>query len=262
LASLKFSTLCIIIALIVSLILFSAFIALLVMISPSDFIRSLETKEMQYSLKLTITTSLISTFLAVIIGIPVAYALARKDFPGKNLVKTILDLPMAMPEIVLGITLLLLFGHTPLAQFLSMIGVKIVFSPLGIIVAQFFSALPYTLRILSSSYETINPRYELVSRSLGYGELETFVKITLPLSKAGLIASTAVAFARSVGAFGAVLILAGGVYMVTETLPITLYLNISYGNLSMAISAGILLIIVSFITIFIIEKMGGGKLWR
>ena len=261
-ASLRFSTVCIVVALLVSMILFSAFIALIIMVSPNDFMKSLESEEMQYSLRLTISTSLVSTFLAVIIGIPVAYALARKEFPGKNLVRTILDLPMAMPEIVLGMTLLLLFGHTPLAQLLSSIGVKIVFSPLGIVVAQFFSALPYTLRILSTSYETINPRYELVSRSLGYGELETFIKITLPLSKAGLIASTAVAFARSVGAFGAVLILAGGVYMVTETLPITLYLNISYGNLSMAISAGILLIIVSFITIFIIEKIGGGKLWK
>ncbi len=261
-AILRFSTVCIFISLLVSIILFSAFIALIIMVSPNDFIKSLRSKEVQYSLRLTILTSLISTFLAVIIGIPVAYALARKEFPGKNLVRTILDLPMAMPEIVLGMALLLLFGHTPLAQLLTSIGVKIVFSPLGIIVAQFFSALPYPLRILSSSYEAINPRYELVSRSLGYGELETFIKITLPLSKAGLIASTAVAFARSVGAFGAVLILAGGVYMVTETLPITLYLNISYGNLSMAISAGILLIIVSFITIFVIEKMGGGKLWK
>ena len=259
--SIKFSKLCSIIAIFITLVLFSAFIALVIMINLSEFINSLNTREMQYSLQLTLTTALISTFLSILIGVPTAYAIARENFLGKSLVKTVLDVPMALPEIVLGMALLLLFGHTPIASILKLIGIEVVFTPLGIIIAQFFSSLPFVLRILTSTFGAINPRYELVSRSLGYSELETFLKITMPLSKNGLFASTVVAFARSVGAFGSVIVLAGGIYMQTETLPITLYLNISYGNLSMAISAGILLIIVSFITIFIIEKMGVSKLW-
>lgn len=83
---------------------------------------------------------------------------------------------------------------------------------------------------------------------------ETFLKVSLPLAKSGLLAATIIAFARSIGTFGTVLILAGGSYMQTEILPITLYLNISYGNMPMAITSGIILVIVSFIAILIFEK--------
>ncbi len=259
-ASIKFSSICITVSLIVTLFLFSAILSLIAIINLHDFLRSLSTKEMIFSLRLTTYTATISTILSILVGVLAAYAIARKDFPGKNLVKTILDIPMAMPEIVLGLVLLLLLGHSPLAELLRKVGISVVFTQLGIIVAQFFSSLPYSLRILSSSFESLNPRYEFVSRSLGYSEFETFLKITLPLSRSGIIAALAVAFARSIGTFGAILILAGGIYMQTETLPVTLYLNISYGNLSMAMSAGLLLIIVSFITIFIIEKSGAGKI--
>ncbi|AIJ05588.1 NifC-like ABC-type porter [Methanocaldococcus bathoardescens] len=212
-----------------------------------------------YSLKLSIITSSISTFLVIMLSIPIGYALSRYQFLGKSVIKSILDLPMAFPELVLGLALLLLFGQSFIGKSLEDIGIKIVFTKLGIIVAQFFTALPYAVRVIYSAYEEINPRYELVSRSLGYNELETFFNVTLPLAKNGLFASTIITFARCMGAFGAVLILAGGSYMNTEILPITLYLNISYGNLGMAITSGILLIVISFIAILVFEKFESYK---
>ena len=159
----------------------------------------------------------------------------------------------------MGLALLLLFGQSFIGKSLESFGIKIVFTKLGIMVAQFFTALPYAVRIIYSTFEEISPRYELVSRSLGYGEFETFRNVSLPLAKNGLFASTIITFARCMGAFGAVLILAGGSYMNTEILPITLYLNISYGNIGMAISSGILLIVISFIAILIFEKFEGRK---
>ncbi len=122
------------------------------------------------------------------------------------------------------------------------------------VAAQFFTALPYSVRIMKSTFDYINPRMEFVSRSLGYTQFETFIRVSLPLAGNGILASTVIAFARCIGTFGTVLILAGGSYMRTETLPITLYLNISYGNMGMALTSGIMLVAVSFIAIFIFEK--------
>lgn len=124
----------------------------------------------------------------------------------------------------------------------------------GVVSAQFFTALPYAIRIMKSTFDYINPRMEFVSRSLGYGPGETFLRVSLPMARSGILAAAVIAFARCIGTFGTVLILAGGSYMKTETLPIALYLNISYGNMGMALTSGLVLVAVSFIAIFIFEK--------
>jgi len=249
----RFKDICFVISVFFTLILFIAIASLFLVPSLHDVIISLKTPEMIYSLKLSLITALIATICAMFVAIPIGYAMSRGSFKGKKIVKSIVDLPMAFPELVLGLALLLLFGHTGIGKIIETIGIKVVFTKTGIVVAQFFTALPYAVRIICSTFNDINPRYELVSRSLGYGEFETFINVTLPLAKNGIFASTIITFARCVGAFGAVLILAGGSYMNTEILPITLYLNISYGNIGMAISSGIVLILVSFITIAIFE---------
>ncbi len=253
----KFKLTCIFITLIFTATLFAAIASITLIPSPKTIISSLKTEEIIYSLKLSIATSIISTVIVIAIALPAGYSIARFDFPGKSIVKIILDLPIAFPELVLGLCLLVLFGETIVGRILNAVGIKIVFTKLGIVVAQVFTALPYATRILCSTFESINPRFELVSRSLGYTEFETFKNVTLPLSKKGIFASTIITFARSMGAFGAVLVLAGGTYMKTETLPITLYLNISYGNMGMAITSGIVLIVISFFAILTFEKMEG-----
>ncbi len=239
--------------------LFAAVATLFFVPGFGEILHSIRSSEMLFALRLSILTSVISTFLVVLFGVPIGYALSRFDFLGKSAVKSIIDLPMAFPELVLGLALLLLFGNTALGRGLSELGVRVVFTKLGIVVAQFFTALPFAVRVIYTTFEGVNPRYEFVARSLGYSEFETFRKVTLPMAKGGLFASTIIAFARSMGAFGAVLILAGGTYMKTETLPITLYLNLSYGNLGMAITSGIVLVLVSFAAILLFEWMEGGR---
>ena len=259
--SVSFKNICIVISILFTLILFIAISSLFVVPNPHDVIIALKSPEMIYSLKLSVITALIATTGAMFIAIPVGYALSRFSFRGKNIVKSILDLPMAFPELVLGLALLLLFGNTAIGKALEAMGIEVVFTKTGIVVAQFFTGLPYAVRIICSTFNGINPRYELVSRSLGYGEFETFKNVTLPLAKSGIFASAIITFARCVGAFGAVLILAGGSYMKTEILPITLYLNISYGNIGMAISSGIVLIVVSFLAIATFEWFEKGNVY-
>ncbi|ACV69104.1 ABC transporter permease [Desulfohalobium retbaense] len=206
------------------------------------------------SLRLSLWTAASSALLVMLCALPIGLALSRYAFRGRGLVKAVVDLPVAFPELVLGLCLLLCFGKTPVGKWLSAVGLPLVFTKQGVVAAQFFTALPYAIRIMKSTYDFIDPRLEFVSRSLGYSSLQTFWNVTLPMAKSGLVAAGVISFARCLGTFGTVLILAGGSAGKTDTLPIHLYLNISYGNLSLAMTSGMVLIAVAFAAIFLFEK--------
>lgn len=247
------------ISLITTLILFIVIGSLFIIISPADVLESLFSPEMIFALELTLITSLVAALCVMLVAIPTAYALSRYTFPLKSIFKSILSLPMALPEIVVGIALLMLLGDNLLGGALEKLGIDIVFTTTGIIIAQIFVAFPYAVRILYSTFNYVNPRYEFVSRSLGYSEFETFQEITLPLAKNGIFASSIVTLARCIGTFAAVLFVGGGTFMKTETLSIALYLNMSFGNVNMAITAGMVLVVISFIAILVMEKYAQEK---
>ena len=219
-----------------------------------DVLTNLVSEEMIFSLKLSLVTGFISTVLVIVFALPIGYALSRFEFFGKGFVKTVIDLPIAFPELVLGLCLLLLFGKTFMGPLTRAVGLDFVFTREGVVMAQFFTAMPYAARIMKSTFDYINPRLEFVSRSLGYSAFETFWNVSMPLAGNGILAATVISFARCIGTFGTVLILAGGTYMETEVLPIALYLNISYGNMGMALTSGIVLVAVSFLAIYVFEK--------
>ena len=140
---------------------------------------------------------------------------------------------------------------------LADIGIKFVFTPLGIVTAQFFVNVPFTIRVLRSTFQDINPRYEYVAQTLGYTEAESFRRVTLPMAKNGLMAASVITWCRGIGEFGAVLMIAGATRMQTETLPISLYLNMLTGELPMAIAAATILIVISLVMLFFFERFGG-----
>lgn len=228
-------------------------------LTPEGFISNIKSEEMRFAFILSLITSVISTIFCMLISVPTAYAIARYDFFGGRLAKIILDLPISFPPIVAGLGLLIIFGTTSLGTALEDLGLKLVFSPAGIVLAQFFVNAPYTTRILASTFSDIDPRYELVAQTLGKTELESFLKVTLPMARSGIIGSTVITWARGMAEFGAVLIFAGGIAMKTETLPINLFLNLSTGNIEGAITSAVVLILISFVTLTIFEKFGGGK---
>lgn len=230
-----------------------AMLSLIFMPRWAEVVDSTLSAEMLYSIRLSLTTSAISVAVVMLLAVSIGYVLARFRFPGHQLLRTVVDLPMAFPELVLGLCLLLLFGHDPLAGWLKQLGINVVFSKTGIAIAQIFTAAPYATRVVYAAFRSISPRYEMVARSLGCGQWTAFWKVTLPMARGGLFAGAVIAFARCMGCFGTVLILAGGTRMHTETLPITLYLNISYGNLAMAMTSGILLILISLAAIVTFE---------
>lgn len=219
--------------------------------------KALLTKEIQFSIKLSLYTSVISTIFCILIAMPIAYVLARVDIRAKQLISTILDLPLALPPIVSGVCLLLVFGTTGFGAWLEDIGLEFVFTVRGIIISQIFTNLSFMIRVLKSTILAINPRLDSIARTLGCTPMQAFFKVTLPLSKNGIIAGTVITWARALGAFGAVLMLAGATRLRTETLPISLFLNMSTGDIEAAMAVANILIIISVISLFVFNKYGG-----
>jgi len=250
------------IALAITIILFfiiSATILGLFLYSPLPVLaQSLTNPEIQFAIGLSLVTSVISTIICIAVAIPVAYALARYQFPGKWIATLVLTVPLTLPPLVAGIALLLFFGTTPWGRALDQAGFVVIFTPLGIIVAEVFVNIPYMIRILRSAFSTINPRYEHVAKTLGCTETGAFFQVTLPMARHGLLAGTVITWSKAIGEFGAVPMLAGATTMRTETLPIALYLNISGGNLDLAVAAATILILISLAALCAVEYFDKG----
>jgi len=225
--------------------------------TPQALIESILSGEIQFAIRLSLITSVISTAFCIIVSVPAAYALARYDFPGRNIINTLLDIPLALPPLVAGVALLILFGTTSFGKGLADAGIKFVFTPLGIILAQFFVNMPFMFRVLRSTFQGINPRYEYVAQTLGSTEAGAFWRVTLPMARNGLMAGSIITWCRGIGEFGAALMVAGSTRMQTETLPISLYLNMSCGELPLAIASATILIVISLVSLFIFEKFSG-----
>ncbi len=250
-----------VIAVLSSLLLAAFILALIICVVTHTtlhaLISSMLSEEIQFAIKLSLSTAAVSTAMCIGISIPAAYALARYEFVGKSVVNTILDTPLALPPLVAGVGLLILFGTTPVGDALARAGLVFVFTPLGIIIAQFFVNMPFMLRILRATFQSVSPRYEYVAETLGCTESQAFWRVTLPMSKNGLLAGTVITWSKGIGEFGAALMVAGATRMRTETLPISLFLNMSCGELNLAIAAATILIVISLLSLFVFELYGG-----
>ncbi len=219
--------------------------------------QSIASEEIQFAIRLSLFTSFTSTLICIIFAVPVAYGLERLNIPGGKLIGVLLEIPLSLPPLVCGVALLLLFGTTAFGQALAERGLRFIFSVNGIILAQFFIITPYMVRVLKSTIADINPRLEFVARTLGCTQWQAFYKITLPLAKNGIIAGLVISWARAIGEFGCALMVAGATRMVTETLPVALFLNMSIGNLEMAMASATCLIIISLVSLALFEILGG-----
>lgn len=219
--------------------------------------QSIGSQEIQFAIRLSLFTSLSSTLICIFFALPVAYGLERFKIPGRKFINVVLDIPLSLPPLVSGVALLILLGTTAFGQALAVHGLRFVFSVNGIILAQFFIITPYMIRVLKSTIADVNPRLEFVARTLGCSQWQAFYKITLPLAKNGIVAGLVISWARAIGEFGCALMVAGATRMITETLPVALYLNMSIGDLKMAMASATCLIIISLISLFIFEIVGG-----
>ncbi|MDD1723574.1 MAG: ABC transporter permease [Methanospirillum sp.] len=228
-------------------------------ISPESIVQTITSPEIGFAVQLSLVTSVISTCLCAVVAIPTGYILSRGTLPGKRPLVMLLMLPLSLPPLVAGVALLLFFARTPFGTGLEDMGITVVYTQLGIVVAQWFVNLPYLIRVMRSSFAMISPRYEHIARTLGCTDFQAFWHVTLPMARAGLISGLVITWSKAMGEFGAVLMLAGATRMHTETLPIALYLNMATGDLDIAITTACILLGIAAVTMFFFERLSDGS---
>lgn len=224
----------------------------------STFISALLSREILFAIRLSLTTATIATVISMLIAIPVAYAISQTEFPGKNIVDSLLDLPIVISPVALGAALLVFF-NTPIGSAINENLIRFVFAVPGIVLAQITAIAALAIRLLKSTFDSIDPRYEQVGRTLGCSKPEVFLRVTLPLAKDGLIASGILTWARAIGEFGATITLAGATTMKTETLPIAIFLSLASANIEKAIAVIFILIIIAIIALIVMRRIIGRK---
>ena len=234
-----------------------AIVSLFFRISLNGFLQSLTTEVVVEAIKLSILTSLSSLIIVIVLGTPIAYINARHRYLGKQLVDTLIDLPVVLPPAVAGLGLLMAFGRRGLiGQYLSAFGFDIAFTTLAVIMAQVFVSSPFYIRQAKTSFEDVNSEFEAAARTLGATPLSVFFRITVPIAMNGLVSGAIMTWARALGEFGATIMFAGNFQGRTQTMPLAVYSALE-SNLDAAISLAIILVTVSFIIIVIIKSLTG-----
>lgn len=234
---------------------------------------AVSSEEVLFSLRMSVITSTISTTLCLLLALPTSYALTRTNMPLKRAAETLMQLTLSLPYILLGFALLLMFS-SPAGKALREWGFAVVFQPTGIVFAQLIVNLPFSIRMVRTAFDDVNPRLEFVAQTLGATSFDTFKTIILPLCRNAIISTFVLTWARGMGEFGATLMLVGVTRMRTETLPGSIYLSISTGNTDTAMATAMIMLVVSAITLVVanvlnkpvgagrIEKGGKGKALR
>jgi molybdate transport system permease protein len=177
------------------------------------------------ALRLSLMCSVSATVLAVVLGLPLAWTLARADLPGRSIVRALVLLPMVLPPVVGGVALLAALSRqgTVGSWLYDIFGLPLTFSPAGAVLAQAFVAMPFFVITVEGGLRTLDRRYEDVAVTLGAGRWTTFARVSLPLIAPSLLAGGVLAWARALGEFGATITFAGNIRGRTQTLPLAVY---------------------------------------
>lgn len=214
--------------------------------SPAAIWYALRQPEILQALQLSIVTTTLSTLLAIVFGLPVAYVLARQDFPGRKLLETLVTLPTVLPPVVAGVALLLTFGRMGLiGRYLNLLGITVPFTMVAVVMAQTFIAAPFFVNSAKAGFEQLDRRYEMAAYTLRASPLYTFRRVVLPLIRPALLAGIGLSWARALGEFGATITFAGNFPGITQTMPIAVYIA-SESDLDTAIALAVVLLAVSF----------------
>ena len=219
---------------------------------PMKPLRAFLDQDVQSAIVLSLFTASIAAAIGLILAVPSAYFLARYQTWAKNIIDGILDVPVILSPIALG-TALLLFFRTQPGQWIEAHVIQFVFEVPGIILAQFFLAFALSVRVLKTSFESVDVRLEQVARFLGCSPWQAFSGVTRPMARGGLIAAFILSWARAVGYFGASVTIAGAVKGKTETIPVSIYLNLASVDIDKAVALMIMIVALAAIVLISIR---------
>ena len=212
------------------------------------------TEDIRYSIWLSLISCSITTILSLWVAVPIGYLLSRVEFRGKTFVDAMLDIPIFLPPLVIGLSLLILFRQTPLKHldnyFLISLHVP------AVILAQFAVASAFAVRAMRATFDEISPRREQVALTLGCSRGQAFWTVVLPEARQGMLTAATLAWARSFGEFGPILVFAGTTRQRTEVMPTSVFMQLSTGHLEAAVGVSLLMVAIALGVLVLVRVLG------
>lgn len=217
------------------------------------------------ALRLSLFTASASLLVAIIFGTPIAYLLSHYQFRGKDIIDTVIDLPLVLPPVAAGLALLMLYGQQGMGAWLQDVyGMRLSLTLAAVVMAQVFVASPFYVKQARAGFEAVPRELRLASATMGAGRLRTFFRVTAPLASHALIAGAVMTWARALGEFGATLMFAGAFPGRTETMPVAIYSNSAAATpegLRTAIALAVVLVVTSFAVIIVARRLAGRTIY-
>ena len=228
-------------------------VALVLRVSPADLLSNLVDPQVAQAIQVSMTTTLIATGVTFAFGTPLAYLLARRRFPGRSVVDTLVDLPLLLPPAVAGVALLVTFGRRGLlGPYLTDAGITIAFTQIAVIMAEIFVASPFFVKSAISAFAAVDRELERAAAVDGATPLRAFLSVTVPLSISALFGGLVMTWARALGEFGATIIFAGNFPGRTQTMPLAIYIGFEI-DLNVALTLSAILLAIAFAALLLVK---------
>jgi len=225
-------------------------------LSLSEFWNTVSTPRVVATYKLSFGASLLAASINVIFGVMLAWSLVRYTFPGKKLVDALVDLPFALPTAVAGISLTALYAKNGwMGQYLEPLGIKVAFTPLGVLVALIFIGLPFVVRTVQPVLEDLDMEFEEAAASLGASRWQTIWRVVMPALFPAILTGFALAFARAVGEYGSVIFIAGNLPMISEITPLIIITKLEQYDYVGATAVATVMLVLSFLLLLLINAL-------
>jgi molybdate transport system permease protein len=223
--------------------------------SPGDVRRAFASPEIRAAVWLSLLSCSAAAILSVWVAVPLGYLLSRTRFPGRGAIDLLLDVPIVLPPLVVGLSLLILFQTSPGVWFQES-AFPVTYAVAGVVLAQFAVSAAFAVRTMRVTFDQIDPRTEDIARTLGCSRAQAFWRVTLPEARRGVLAAFTLAWARALGEFGPILVFCGATRMRTEVLSTSVFLELSVGNLEAAIAVSLLMIAVAVAVLVVTRAFG------
>lgn len=222
------------------------------------FLGILNDKDIRFSIRLSLISCTLSMIFSLWVAIPLGYVMSRYRFPGKVLVDAVLDIPIVLPPLVVGLCLLILFMTRP-GRFIEEHLISFTYLASGVVLAQFMVACAFAVRTMRATFDQISPRQEQVALTLGCSRSQAFWLVLLPEARNGIMTAATLAWARSLGEFGPILIFAGATRRKTEVLATTIFLEMSTGRIEVAVAVSLMMVTVAMAVLIILRLVGADQ---
>ena len=220
------------------------------------FIQALSQPDAQFALRFSLVIALASALINGLLGTFAAYVLSKYRFPGRDALEVALNLPVAIPTVVVGTSLILLWGPIGLlGRYLDPLGVRPMFAPLGVLLAHLLVTFPYMLGAVKPVLDELETTYEEAAYTIGATPWQTFRYVILPALKGGLFSGSLLTFAHSLGEFGATVMVSGNLRLRTQTAPLYIFAQFEAGNLETANAVAAVLATLSFVLFFVLARL-------